>query len=323
MDLMQTVEDSFRLMELLGMRKETDDPFITYRYLSLPQKGGVDVLGNIQRYYYTSLNYHVLKEITLHYKMNEPYVEFGIVEESRNFITVVDEGEETGLSPSGITFMAVRPTGSVGCIYLNRDTYCRGSSMILRHAYCVEHLFPLVHTTWGEDADEYSTIQAAGESCLPDWVDIISGLKRCAYTGHAAQLYLDGKASEALAALSYAIENLDRERIPMFTAYEREAVVRTQNILRSRIKKPPGMQSLSLELGMNPNKIQAAFKYYTGVTVMEYLRSYRMERALELLRSDMLLEEIADEVGYKSASRFSETFHKTYGLLPSKYRKML
>lgn len=51
---------------------------------------------------------------------------------------------------------------------------------------------------------------------------------------------------------------------------------------------------------------------------MEYLRSYRMERA-----GASAHEKIADELGYKRPSRFSEAFYKTYGLLPSKYRKML
>ncbi|MFV0412697.1 MAG: helix-turn-helix domain-containing protein, partial [Oscillospiraceae bacterium] len=92
--------------------------------------------------------------------------------------------------------------------------------------------------------------------------------------------------------------------------------------LKNAIKKPPTLRALARQTGINPNKMQAVFRYYTGVTIMDYLRNYRMQRALQLLAGDLLLDEIAHEVGYRSASRFSEAFVKAYGILPSKYRKM-
>lgn len=323
MELMQTVEDTFSFFELMGMRKEESETEVTYRYLSLPQKGRVDVLGHIDRFYYVKTNYHILKDVTQHYKMDESYVEFGIVKESRNFFTSDKPDKNPQPLPSGITFMVSRPTGAVGYIYINKETYCHGESVILRHSYCKEHLFPIIHRVWGTDSDEYSIIEMAGCNCLPVCAKIILELENCTYTGLSKQLFLEAKVTEFLAEIANEIEHLENKEVLSFTAYELEAVTKAQNILKQHIKQPPSIQTLSRDLGLNPNKMQAAFKYYSGVTVMEYLRSYRMGKALELLKGDMLLAEIALEVGYKSASRFSEAFCKSYGLLPSKYRKLI
>lgn len=322
MEIMRTVDDSFAFLEKIGMRKCIEMPRAIYNYPSLPQKGKVEILGNVENYYYVNLDYHVLYEVTQEFCMDEPYVEFGLVEKSYNFLTRC-EGENDSLPPpSGVTFMVVRPTGATSFIYCNRETYCLGSSFILRHDYCQKHLSTVINRVLGSDVDMYSVIQIAGDSCLPVWTELLSGLRSCKYTGNAAQLYLDGKANEVLAALTFAIENIEQRIVPHFTAYERKAVTEAQNILKKQIKQPPSIKKLSQELGMNPNKMQAVFKHFVGVTVMEYLRSYRMGKALELLSEDFMLEEIASEVGYKSASRFSEAFEKTYGILPSKYRKL-
>jgi AraC-like DNA-binding protein len=323
MNLIQTVEDSFFMLERFGMRREENGPRFSYRYPSLPQKGGIDVLGDINRYYFIQAKYHILKDSAQQYKMDEPYIEFGEVKESRNFITA-DKPDDKPMAPKpGFVFMVVRPTGAAGCIYVNSETYCCANSVVLRHSFCKEHLFPVVRRVWGNNVDEYAILQMAGNNCLPVWADIISALNRCAYAGVAAQLYLDGKASEILAALTYEVEHLEKRKIRSFTVYEREAVSKAQNMLRRQVKNPPSLKKLSRELGLNQNKMQAVFKHYTGVTVMEYLRGYRMEKALELLKDNQPLKEIAFEVGYKSASRFSETFYKTYGLLPSKYKKFV
>lgn len=281
------------------------------------------MLGDIDEYYFLEADYHILQESVQPYRMEEPYFEIALLEEASNFISRIEPSGSVLDVPIGVSCMAVRSTGAIGCIYAGRDTYCRGVSLILRHSVCAGHLFPVVERVFGPEADAYSLIEMAGEQSLPALGEILSELKKCKYDGQAAGLYLSAKVSEALAALTDSIEHLDTRMVPRYTAYERQAVLTIQTILHKSIKKAPTLQALASQVGMNPNKMQGAFKHYTGVTVMDYLRSYRLERAMELLQGDMLLDEIAREVGYRSASRFSEVFAKAYGMLPSKYRKMI
>ncbi len=56
------------------------------------------------------------------------------------------------------------------------------------------------------------------------------------------------------------------------------------------------------------------------MTLPQYLRKTRMERAAELLRSgDFNVTEAALEVGYSSLSHFSLAFHQTFGCCPGLY----
>ena len=63
------------------------------------------------------------------------------------------------------------------------------------------------------------------------------------------------------------------------------------------------------------------FKDYIGHTPVGYLTSFRLERAMELLRStDFTVTEIAFRCGFNSASYFTEIFSKSKGCSPREYR---
>jgi len=62
------------------------------------------------------------------------------------------------------------------------------------------------------------------------------------------------------------------------------------------------------------------FTHTVGVAPMEYLLSWRMEIAKDLLRRDELsVAEVAERVGYGSASTFSVAFSRHLGQSPSRY----
>lgn len=65
------------------------------------------------------------------------------------------------------------------------------------------------------------------------------------------------------------------------------------------------------------------FRQTVGVTPMEYQIAWRMTVAKDLLRKQLYsMAEIADRVGYKSASAFSLAFTKYTGTSPSKFKNM-
>ena len=61
-----------------------------------------------------------------------------------------------------------------------------------------------------------------------------------------------------------------------------------------------------------------------GVAPMEYLLAWRMALAKGLLRrQDLGIEQVAERVGYGSASAFSTAFSRHVGEPPSRYAKQL
>lgn len=64
------------------------------------------------------------------------------------------------------------------------------------------------------------------------------------------------------------------------------------------------------------------FKTYTHKTPLEYLIHYRIQRSLLLLKDKKLsITQISFEVGFSSASYFTETFKKIMKMTPNQYRK--
>lgn len=74
---------------------------------------------------------------------------------------------------------------------------------------------------------------------------------------------------------------------------------------------------------MGVRKLQTTFKEYHGCTLTDYVQQRRMSQAETLLaNTDIPIGQVAQIVGYSKASRFSELFRKSTGILPSEFRKM-
>jgi len=88
------------------------------------------------------------------------------------------------------------------------------------------------------------------------------------------------------------------------------------------------MEELSLEdiahrFYFNPSYFSTFFKLHTGVAFSEYVMRTRLRRAKEqLVRTDLRIQDIAAQVGYKDPSYFIKQFKKEYGLTPADYKRM-
>lgn len=74
---------------------------------------------------------------------------------------------------------------------------------------------------------------------------------------------------------------------------------------------------------LSPFYISRIFKKETGDTPIHYLIDIRMEKAMELLRSEpgVSIQEVAQRVGYDDAYHFSKLFKKKFGISPSAARR--
>lgn len=88
-------------------------------------------------------------------------------------------------------------------------------------------------------------------------------------------------------------------------------------ILRERLAEPPALEELGKLVGCSPFYLSRTFSSEMGMTIQQFLRQIRLERAAELLRSGRFnVTEAAMEVGYSSLSHFSQAFHEHFGCCP-------
>lgn len=74
--------------------------------------------------------------------------------------------------------------------------------------------------------------------------------------------------------------------------------------------------------GFCPPVVIEQFKKHTGKTVVEYLKSIKMNKACELLKdTDTPIIEISNILGYASLSHFNRIFKEYLGTTPVSYRK--
>ena len=100
----------------------------------------------------------------------------------------------------------------------------------------------------------------------------------------------------------------------------RDRVVRTKELLVRDLANPPTLEMLGQEVGCSPFYLSRIFSKEVGLTIPQFLRNARMERAAELLRSGRYnVTEAATEVGYSSLSHFSKAFCETIGCCPVLY----
>jgi AraC-like DNA-binding protein len=98
----------------------------------------------------------------------------------------------------------------------------------------------------------------------------------------------------------------------------RERVERTTAILRTHLAEPPDIEALGAQVGCSSFYLSRLFSKEMGMTIPQYVRQIRMERAAELLLGGRHnVTETAMEVGYSSLSHFSKAFCTTIGCCPA------
>lgn len=82
------------------------------------------------------------------------------------------------------------------------------------------------------------------------------------------------------------------------------------------------VEQLGHEFGMSPSQINRKLKAIINQSAGEFIRSIRMQRAMELLKKDQAtIAEIAYETGFREPAYFSRVFKHHFGYSPSEVKK--
>ncbi len=82
-----------------------------------------------------------------------------------------------------------------------------------------------------------------------------------------------------------------------------------------------GVHEFAAEMAMSERQLQRKLKAVTGQSPGQYLRLFRLERSLPLLRDGMPVGQVALTVGFTSPAHFSSCFRAQYGCTPTEYEQ--
>jgi len=84
-----------------------------------------------------------------------------------------------------------------------------------------------------------------------------------------------------------------------------------------------GMAELSVATGLSVDYMSRRFKAVMHMSPSEYIRRFRVAKAMEMLSgTDLPIAAIAEQTGFSDISLFSRVFRNAVGMPPASYRKM-
>ncbi len=94
--------------------------------------------------------------------------------------------------------------------------------------------------------------------------------------------------------------------------------------IHENFSKPITVVELADILKFSEAHFMRYFKKHVGVTCIEYINDYRINRAANLLAgTGKSVSDISEQVGIYNVSYFNRLFKKAYGISPVEYRKMV
>jgi AraC-like DNA-binding protein len=152
---------------------------------------------------------------------------------------------------------------------------------------------------------------------LHDWLDYFERCHSLArLDGVANQDLLSTLALHLLALLGHA-QRPQRG----FTRRIDAVVQRAHTLIAQRCQEPLNPQALAKELGVGYSHLRHSFQSRMGLSLREHYLNTRIQKAQDfLLSSTKSVKEIADLLGFDSASHFSLQFKRRVGQSPNVWR---
>ena len=163
------------------------------------------------------------------------------------------------------------------------------------------------------DADRFRLTR-----CFPGTTAVLEALVRDV-VAPLAPVMVQAKALEllCLSVSALRVEANDEPQRLRLTAQDRANLERAWNIVRVEFANPPNLNALARRVGLNTTKLPWGFKRVYGLTIQEFIKQCRLERAQDLLcNTDLQISRVAMEVGYRHHSTFTTAFVSHFGCSP-------
>ncbi|MCG7979825.1 MAG: AraC family transcriptional regulator [Candidatus Thiodiazotropha endolucinida] len=101
-----------------------------------------------------------------------------------------------------------------------------------------------------------------------------------------------------------------------------ELVMNTCQYVLQNLSKKLSTTSIAHAMATNKNSLSNAFSNVLGISLFKWIREERLFKAKWLLSTtELSIQEIGFEVGYKNTSNFATTFKAKFSLSPTAFRK--
>lgn len=263
-------------------------------------------------------------DLCLSFEKDQPTINFGFVL-SGNFTNHI---KAPGLSPKGFSNQA----GAGGILFLPRQEGCLAIPGNQRVSLVHVHLSPPVfHSLFYPDRDNISRgLQSVMDGQQErSWHfrsgismhagDCLNRLMAGPAPGAPARIFYQGIALDLLGG-QIARANAAATPVTGLSLDDRDRVVQAKELLVRDLSSPPCIKQLARATGLNMNKLQQGFRRLYGVSVFQYLQSFRIKEANRLFHeTDMNVSQAAFAVGYTNVSHFSRAYKKQFNILPKKH----
>jgi signal transduction histidine kinase/DNA-binding response OmpR family regulator/ligand-binding sensor domain-containing protein len=168
----------------------------------------------------------------------------------------------------------------------------------------------------GDGADSYLTKPFLPAELLIQVRNLLTRQQRQRAWLRQQLLHPDAVASESASLLadSQRSEALSEAADPFMAILQR---VLDRQLSNARF----GVDELASALQLSRVQLYRKVKALTGFTVTELMRNYRLGQARQRLRTGQSVADVADAVGFESASYFARCFREQYGLTPTAYQR--
>lgn len=123
------------------------------------------------------------------------------------------------------------------------------------------------------------------------------------------------------AILKELLTSVARSLITGFTSSPQNTVDKVINYIQANYMRRISNQDIGNALSFHPNYLNRLMLLNTGKTLHQYLLSYRLTKALDLLQTtSMTVTEIAEETGFSDVQQFCKFFLSQTGSTPSSFR---
>ncbi len=156
---------------------------------------------------------------------------------------------------------------------------------------------------------------------LPDAEFVLKQIFSAHPTSHHADMYYEAKIMELFSVLLQWNEKNKMYADDGIPEDDLAAIHEVISYMNHHLKEPINISDIEKIAYMGKNKLSHLFKLEKGISISEYLRRLRMDKAKEILMNSTIpINLVAQEVGYQNQGSFAERFRMETGMTPSEYR---
>lgn len=156
---------------------------------------------------------------------------------------------------------------------------------------------------------------------------ILYQMLNCPLDGYLKRLYLHAKTVELVSWQLQQFEmELQNDRTTLISndelsSFEIERMHEAKALIEKNSDSPCKLIDLAHSVGTNDTYLKKHFKIVFGTTVFAYLLNFKMKKAMELLKDNHSISEVAVLTGYNQVAHFSRAFKRQFGFPPNKVKK--